>query len=88
MCRNIKTLYNFDPPATEGEIHASAIQYVRKISGFRNPSQVNKATFERAVLDISRITRNLLDNLVTNSEPRNRNVEASKARQRNLRRFR
>jgi hypothetical protein len=88
MCRNIKTLYNFDPPATNEEIHASALQYVRKISGFQNPSQVNTAIFERAVLDISRITGNLLDKLVTNAEPRNRDVETSKARERNVHRFR
>lgn len=87
MCRNIKMLFNFDPPATEQEIRASARQYVRKISGFQKPSQVNQAVFERAVEDISRVTAALLDELVTNAPPRNREVEAQKARERAQKRF-
>ena len=87
MCRNIKTLYNFDPPATRDEIRASALQFVRKISGFRSPSKVNSPVFEDAVVKISEITQNLLDQLNTQAQPRNRELEAEKARQRNIRRF-
>ena len=87
MCRNIKTLFNYAPPATEKEITASALQYVRKVSGFRQPSQVNQAVFETAVAEITQITRQLLDGLSTNAAPRNRETEAAKARARNAKRF-
>ena len=82
MCRNIKTLYNFEPPATKEEIRASALQYVRKVSGFTRPSRVNQAAFDRAVLEVARITRELVDSLETSAEPRDREVEAAKARAR------
>ena len=84
MCRNIKTLYNFDPPATDEEIQASALQYVRKISGFTRPSQVNQVAFDHAVLEVSRITRELVDALETRASPRDREVEAARARARGL----
>jgi hypothetical protein len=82
MCRNIKTLFNFDPPATEEEIRASSIQFVRKLSGFTSPSQANEAAFERAVDSIVDISHELLDSLVTNAPPRDREAEAAKARAR------
>ena len=82
MCRNIKTLHNFEPPATGEEIHASALQYVRKISGFTKPSQANADAFEHAVEAITAISTELLDSLVTNASPRDREVEAAKARAR------
>lgn len=84
MCRNIKTLYNFDPPATDEEIQASALQYVRKISGFTRPSQVNQVAFDHAVIEVSRITRELVDALETRASPRDREVEAARARARGL----
>jgi hypothetical protein len=87
MCRNIRTLHNFDPPATEDEVHASALQYVRKISGTTRPSKANEEAFNRAVHEIAHITRHLLDDLVTSAPPRNREVEAAKARARSQRRF-
>ena len=87
MCRNIRTLYNFDPPATEDEIRAAALQYVRKISGFTKPSMVNEAAFEAAVDEITRISEQLLASLETNAQPRDREVEAAKARERSLQRF-
>ena len=87
MCRNIKTLYNFDPPATDDEIHASALQFVRKLSGFTKPSKVNEEVFDRAVDDVTRAARTLLDTLVTNAAPRDRAVEAAKARERTAKRF-
>ncbi len=87
MCRNIKTLFNFEPPATGDEITASALQYVRKVSGFRQPSQINQAAFETAVAEITQITQQLLDSLSTNAAPRNRETEAAKARARNAKRF-
>ncbi len=87
MCRNIRTLHNFDPPATDEEIHASALQYVRKISGSTKPSQANAAAFEEAVASIEAVTRTLLDQLVTAAPPKNREVEAAKARARSERRF-
>lgn len=87
MCRNIKTLYNFDPPANEEEIRAAAEQFVRKISGFHAPSRVNEAAFDRAVVEVSRSTRRLLDSLVTRAEPRNRGVEAARSRERAQVRF-
>ena len=80
MCRNIKTLFNFDPPATDAEIHASALQYVRKISGSTSASQANKAVFDRAVERVARVTRELVDSLVTSAPPKDREVEAEKAR--------
>jgi len=87
MCRNIKTLHNFDPPATDAEIRASALQFVRKLSGMNKPSQANEVVFEEAVDEVSRIARHLLDSLVTNASPRDRKVEAAKARERSARRF-
>ena len=87
MCRNIKTLYNFEPPATEDEIQASALQYVRKLSGATKPSRANEAVFERAVDEITAATRRLLDGLQTAAAPRDREVEAAKARERSAERF-
>jgi hypothetical protein len=87
MCRNIRTLHNFDPPATDEEIHASALQYVRKISGSTKPSQANREVFERAVEEIAAATRRLLDGLVTNAPPKDREVEAAKARARARERY-
>ena len=87
MCRNIKTLYNFEPPAMEDEIRASALQFVRKLSGFTHPSKVNEAAFERAVERVTACARELLDTLVTSSPPRDRDVEAAKARARSAARF-
>ncbi len=87
MCRNIRTLHNFDPPATAEETHASALQYVRKISGSTKPSQANAAAFERAVEAVELATRTLLDELVTAAPPKNREVEAAKARARSEQRF-
>lgn len=87
MCRNIKTLFNFDPPATEDEIQAAAIQFVRKLSGFNTPSKANEEAFHRAVQEVSVVAKNLLDSLVTNAEPRNREVEIERARERNAKRF-
>ena len=88
MCRNIKTLYNFEPPVTADEIHASALQYVRKVSGFTRPSKANDAAFNRAVVEVSRVTRELVDALETKAPPRDREVEAIKARARSAERFR
>ncbi len=82
MCRNIKNLYNFDPPATDDEVGASALQYVRKISGFTKPSQVNAEAFEEAVDEVARISRRLLGRLVSNAPPKNREEEARKGRER------
>jgi hypothetical protein len=82
MCRAIKTLHNFTPPATEDEIRASSLQFVRKLSGFTRPSRANGAAFERAVKEVARAARTLLDSLVTSAPPRDRDVEASKARAR------
>ena len=87
MCRNIKTLHNFKPPATEEEIRASAIQFVRKLSGFNKPSKANELAFNHAVEEVTRAAAELLDSLVTNAPPRNREVEAAKARARNALRF-
>lgn len=87
MCRNIRTLYNFEPPATQGEVHASALQYVRKVSGFTRPSKVNEAAFEQAVAKVASVTAELLDALVTRAPPKNREAEAEKARARALERF-
>jgi hypothetical protein len=87
MCRNIRTLHNFDPPATEHEIRASALQYVRKISGFSKPSQANTEAFERAVDDVAAISARLLGELVTNAPPKDREVEAAKAKARSAARY-
>ena len=87
MCRNIRTLHNFDPPATEDEIQASALQYVRKISGSTKPSQANAEAFEQAVEEIADVTARLLDQLVTAAPPKDREVEAAKARARSEKRF-
>ncbi len=87
MCRNIKTLYNFDPPAAEEEIRASALQFVRKLSGFTHPSKTNAAAFERAVEQVTASARELLESLVTNAPPRDRDEEAAKARARSAARF-
>ena len=88
MCRNIKTLHNFEPPATEEEIRASALQFVRKLSGFARPSKANEPAFERAVERVTQAAHELLGSLVTNAPPRDRAVEAAKARARAAERFR
>jgi hypothetical protein len=87
MCRNIRTLHNFEPPATREEIEASALQYVRKISGFTKPSTANQAAFDHAVEAVTAISTELLDALVTNAPPKNREVEAAKARERAQKRY-
>jgi len=87
MCRNIKTLHNFKPPATEEEIRASSVQFVRKLSGFTKPSKANEAAFNRAVDQVAQAATELLDSLVTTSPPRDREVEAAKARARAAERF-
>jgi hypothetical protein len=87
MCRNIRTLHNFEPPATQEEIHASALQYVRKISGFTKPSQANEAAFEAAVEAVTAISENLLAELTTSAPPKDREVEAAKARARAQQRY-
>ncbi len=87
MCRNIRTLHNFEPPATEEEIRASSLQYVRKISGFTKPSQANAEAFERAVDEVAAVTTRLLDQLVTGAPPKDREVEAAKAKARSAARY-
>jgi hypothetical protein len=87
MCRNIRTLFNFDPPASELEIHDASLQFVRKLSGFNAPSKANEAAFERAVDEVSACARELIASLVTNAEPRNREIEKAKARARSALRF-
>jgi hypothetical protein len=87
MCRNIRTLHNFEPPATEDEVRASSLQYVRKISGFTKPSQANAEAFERAVDDVAAVTRRLLGELVTSAPPKDREVEAAKAKARSAARY-
>jgi hypothetical protein len=87
MCRNIKTLFNFDPPATDEEIRAASVQFVRKLSGFNSPSKANEAVFWRSVDDVASVARGLVDSLHTHSPPRNRAQEAEKARERNAKRF-
>lgn len=87
MCRSIRPLFNFAPPATDDEVHAAALQFVRKISGFARPSQANAAVFDRAVADVAAIARNLVDSLETNAPPRDREVEAEKAKARAAIRF-
>ena len=87
MCRNIKTLYNFDPPVTDEEIHGAALQFVRKISGFNKPSKANQAAFLTAVKEITAISKKLLDSLETNAPAKNREEEIAKARARAVQRF-
>ena len=87
MCRNIKTLANFEPPATEDEVRASALQFVRKLSGVTRPSRANQAAFNRAVDEVTDAARRLIDSIETNAAPRNREEEARKARERSLKRF-
>jgi len=87
MCRNIRTLYNFKPPATDEEIRASALQFVRKLSGFARPSKANQPAFDRAVKQVAQAARELLESLVTDAAPRDREVEAAKARTRAANRF-
>lgn len=87
MCRNIRTLHNFEPPVTDDEVHDAALQYVRKISGFTKPSQANAEAFERAVEEVAAASRRLLSQLVTSAPPRDREVEAAKRRARSAQRF-
>ncbi|GED69639.1 hypothetical protein BRE01_33410 [Brevibacillus reuszeri] len=87
MCRNIKTLFNFDPPATEDEVKAAALQFVRKLSGFQKPSKANEAAFDQAVEEVTVAAQKLLDSLVSNAEPKNREIEMERARVRNAKRF-
>jgi hypothetical protein len=87
MCRNIRTLFNFDPPATDEEIHASAVQFVRKLSGFTKPSKANEAAFDRAVEEVAEVARRLIGSLQTNAPPRNREEEAAKAKARAAERY-
>ena len=87
MCRNIHTLFNFEPPATDEEVRASALQYIRKVSGFTKPSRANEEAFARAVDDVAAVTRRLVDDLVTSAAPRNREVEAERAKERAAKRF-
>ena len=87
MCRNIRTLFNFEPPVTDAEVHAASLQFVRKVSGFNKPSKANEAAFLAAVEQIAGVSRKLLDSLETNAAPRNREEEAAKARARAVQRF-
>jgi len=87
MCRNIRTLFNFAPPATDGEVRAAAVQFVRKLSGFTAPSKANQVAFDVAVDDVAAAARRLLDALVTNAEPKNREIEAARAKARSAERF-
>ena len=87
MCRNIKTLFNFEPPATDEEVQAASLQFVRKLSGFNKPSKANEEAFNRAIAEITASARVLIDSLETTAEPRDREVEAEKARARNAERF-
>jgi hypothetical protein len=87
MCRNIKNLYNFKPPATEEEIHASSLQFVRKLSGFNRPSKANEEAFNRAVAEVAHAARHLIDSLVTTAPPRDREVEAERRKARSAQRF-
>ena len=88
MCRNIRTLFNFEPPATEREIHDASLQFVRKLSGFNRPSKANEAAFDRAVEEVTAVARRLIESLVTSAEPRNRDFEAQRAKARSQLRFR
>jgi hypothetical protein len=87
MCRNIKTLFNFDPPATDEEIRAASLQFVRKLSGFNRPSKANEAAFDRAIDEVAAVARRLVDSLVTTAEPRDRELVAAQARARSAERF-
>jgi hypothetical protein len=87
MCRNIRTLFNFDPTATDEEVRAASLQFVRKISGFTKPSQANEGAFDRAVDEVARVARRLLDELTTTAPPKDRETEAAKARERAIARF-
>jgi hypothetical protein len=87
MCRNIKTLFNFEPPATDEEIRAASLQFVRKLSGFNSPSKLNQEAFQRAVEDVAGAARKLIDSLVTTADPRDRDIEAERARARSANRF-
>ena len=87
MCRNIKTLFNFEPPATEEEINASSLQFVRKLSGFNHPSKVNEVAFNRAVEDVAAAARILIESLVTTADPRDREIEAARTKARSAARF-
>ena len=87
MCRNIKTLFNFEPPATDEEIKASSLQFVRKLSGTTKPSRANEAAFDRAVEEVTAAARRLIDSMVTNAEPRNREIEAAKLKAKSAERF-
>jgi hypothetical protein len=87
MCRNIRTLFNFAPPATDEEVRAASLQFVRKLSGFHTPSQANRAAFEQAVLEVSAVARRLVDSLVTAAPPKDREAEAALARARSAKRF-
>ena len=87
MCRNIKTLFNFDPPATDAEIRAASVQFVRKLSGFNKPSKANEAAFDSAAEEVAQIARTLIDSLVTTAEPRDRDEVAARARARAAERF-
>jgi hypothetical protein len=87
MCRNIRTLFNFEPPATDEEVHAAALQFVRKLSGFNTPSRLNQAAFDRATQEIAACARTLIDALITSADPRDRHIEAERARARSAARF-
>jgi hypothetical protein len=87
MCRNIKTLFNFDPPATDEEIHAASVQFVRKLSGFTHPSKANEAAFDQAVEEVANVARRLIDSLVTSAEPRNREEVTARLKARAVERF-
>ncbi len=87
MCRNIKPLFNFDPPATEADVHACALQYVRKVTGYTRPSKANEAAFDEAVAAIAAVTRELLEELVTAAPPRSRELQIARARERAARRY-
>jgi hypothetical protein len=87
MCRNIRTLFNFEPPATDDEVRAASVQFVRKLSGFHHPSKVNEAAFDRAVEEVTSVARRLVDSLVTNTPPRDRVQVAAQARARSAKRF-
>jgi hypothetical protein len=87
MCRNIKTLFNFEPPATEDEIRASSLQFVRKLSGFTSPSRANQVAFDRAVEDVAAAARRLIESLVTTADPRDRDIEAARAKAKSAARF-
>jgi hypothetical protein len=87
MCRNIKTLFNFDPPATDAEIRDASLQFVRKLSGFNAPSKANEAAFDRAVTDVAAVARRLIDSLITTAAPKNRDEVAARARERAAERF-